>query len=62
MDDKGVKLLPSELFAVGYTAAPQAVRLCISTPGSREKLRTALERIKDTRSSELIDIIRPMVF
>ncbi|MCW7556097.1 PLP-dependent aminotransferase family protein [Endozoicomonas gorgoniicola] len=62
MDDKGVKLLPSELFAVGSTAAPQAVRLCISTPDSREKLRTALERIKDALSYESIDIIRPMVF
>ena len=62
MNSKGVKLLQSELFAVGSTAAPQAVRLCISTPDSRQKLRTALERIKDTLSSESIDVIRPLVF
>ena len=62
MNDKGIKLLQSEFFAVGSAAAPQAVRLCISSPESRDELKIALEKIRDELSSEPVNYIRPMVF
>lgn len=34
LQQKGIKVLQSELFAVGSSAAPQAARLCISSPNT----------------------------
>ena len=59
---KKVKVLHSELFAVGSTAAPQAVRLCISSPSSRERLKQALITVRDMLASDPNPVLRPLVF
>lgn len=62
MENNGVKVLQSELFAVGSVAVPQAVRVCISSPENRQQLRLALEKIKDALTSEPLEMLRPMIF
>ncbi len=62
LQNKGVKVLQSELFAVGSSAVPQAVRLCISSPDSDNKVQFALETIRDMLAVELEPIYRPLVF
>ena len=62
LEGQGVKVLHSELFAVGSTAAPQAIRLCISSPPTRERLRMALEIIAEMLSEDPVHILRPVVF
>lgn len=41
----GVAVSSPEAFAVGRAAAPHAVRICLSTPESREELRRGLDRL-----------------
>ncbi|WP_422446712.1 MULTISPECIES: hypothetical protein [unclassified Endozoicomonas] len=55
-------MLQSELFAVGSYSVPQAVRLCISSPDSDNKVQFALETIRDILTVELDPIYRPLVF
>ncbi|WP_034841891.1 aminotransferase-like domain-containing protein [Endozoicomonas numazuensis] len=62
LESKNVKVLHSEVFAVGSSAVPQAVRICISSPSSRERLRQGLETISDMLASEPNPILRPIVF
>ncbi|MGI9277031.1 MAG: PLP-dependent aminotransferase family protein [Endozoicomonas sp.] len=62
LEGQGVKVLQPELFAVGSTSVPQAVRLCISSPATREQLRKALETIRELLDVEPAQILRPMVF
>ncbi|KEI70457.1 PLP-dependent aminotransferase family protein [Endozoicomonas elysicola] len=62
LQQKEIKVLQSELFAVGSSAAPQAVRLCISSPGSDNEVQFALETIRDMLTVELEPIYRPLVF
>lgn len=58
----GVRVLPSEIFAVGGVPVPQAIRLCISTPNNREQLASALKTIKKTLKAEPVHPISPLVF
>ncbi|MDR9467692.1 PLP-dependent aminotransferase family protein [Marinospirillum sp.] len=44
--DAGVRVLGAEPFSVGNQPVPRAVRLCVSPPASREKLREALQRLQ----------------
>ncbi|WBA82710.1 PLP-dependent aminotransferase family protein [Endozoicomonas sp. GU-1] len=62
LNNKGVKVLQSELFAVGSYPVPQAVRLCISSPDSDNKVQFALATIRDILTVELDPIYRPLVF
>ncbi len=61
LEAKNVKVLQAELFAVGSTAAPQAVRICISSPASQEQLEQGLIIIKEMLAHEPAVIMRPMV-
>lgn len=62
LEEKHVKVLHAELFAVGSTAVPQSIRLCVSSPSSREQLRKALETIAELLASEPSERHRPIVF
>lgn len=46
-DSRGVTLIGSEPFCVGSQPAPQAVRICVTPPASREALAEGLTRIRD---------------
>ena len=61
LEAKRVKVLQAELFAVGSTAAPQAVRICISSPASQEQLKQGLIIIKEMLAQEPATVMRPMV-
>ncbi|WP_151702522.1 PLP-dependent aminotransferase family protein [Nitrincola alkalilacustris] len=43
---EGVRILSAEPFCAGNHPAPQAVRFCVSPPGDRQQLDTALQRIQ----------------
>ncbi|MCP3098608.1 PLP-dependent aminotransferase family protein [Myxococcus sp. K15C18031901] len=45
---RGVSLIPSEVFAVGPSAAPAAVRVCLGTPRTRASLTKGLGRLVET--------------
>lgn len=45
-DSRGVTLIASEPFCVGSQPAPQAVRICVTPPASREALAEGLRRIR----------------
>ncbi|PSL10958.1 GntR family transcriptional regulator [Marinobacterium halophilum] len=45
-DARGVTLIAAEPFCVGSQPAPQAVRICITPPASREALAEGLTRIR----------------
>ncbi|WP_172806771.1 PLP-dependent aminotransferase family protein [Endozoicomonas arenosclerae] len=62
LESKNVKVLHSEVFAVGSSPAPQAVRICISSPSTRDRLRQGLEIISDMLASDPNPILRPIVF
>ena len=62
LQNKGVKVLQSELFAVGSCPVPQAVRLCISSPESDNNVQFALETMRDILTVELEPVYRPLVF
>lgn len=44
-DSRGVTLIAAEPFCVGTQPAPQAVRICVTPPASRERLHEGLERL-----------------
>lgn len=46
LEDRGVKVLPADVFAIGRFHAPQAVRICLSGPPTIQVLETALSIIK----------------
>lgn len=62
LESQNVKVLHSEVFAVGSSAAPQAVRICISSPSSRDQLRRGLETISELLASDPNPVFRPIVF
>ncbi|WP_456268725.1 PLP-dependent aminotransferase family protein [Kushneria sp. AK178] len=45
LEHDGVRVAPAEAFCVGSTAAPQAIRICLSAAPDREALARALEAI-----------------
>lgn len=45
-DTRGVTLIASEPFCVGSQPAPQAVRICLTPPASRDALTEGLKRIR----------------
>ncbi|MRI32862.1 PLP-dependent aminotransferase family protein [Endozoicomonas sp. OPT23] len=61
LEAKGVKVLHSELFAVGSTSVPQAVRICISSPVSEDQLKQGLLIIREVLAQEPVSVMRPMV-
>lgn len=46
-DKAGVQVFCAERFTIGQTAAPKAVRICISAPKNKEELLTGLTRLKN---------------
>ncbi|MBO9483422.1 MULTISPECIES: hypothetical protein [Gammaproteobacteria] len=52
----------SELFAVDSYSVSQAIRLCISSRDSNNKVQFALETIRDILTVELEPTYRPLVF
>ncbi|WP_114416449.1 PLP-dependent aminotransferase family protein [Marinospirillum perlucidum] len=44
--DAGVRVLGAEPFSVGSQPVPRAVRLCVSPPANRDRLREALQRLQ----------------
>ena len=44
--EKAVRVLSAESFAVGRFLAPQAIRICLSGPGSTDDLQEGLQRIR----------------
>jgi len=44
-EQRGVKVLTGEMFSVGHTSIPPAVRLCISHEPSRHRVTTGLETV-----------------
>jgi DNA-binding transcriptional MocR family regulator len=46
LEDRGVKVLPADIFAIGRFHAPQAVRICLSGPPTIQVLETGLSIIK----------------
>ncbi|HXH04200.1 MAG TPA: PLP-dependent aminotransferase family protein [Candidatus Competibacteraceae bacterium] len=49
---RGVRVQPAETFAVGRYPAPQAIRLCLSSAPSRERLAEGLAVIRATLAEE----------
>jgi DNA-binding transcriptional MocR family regulator len=45
--DSGIRVVPASTFAVGQTAAPHAVRACVTSIVDREALAAALTRLRD---------------
>ncbi len=45
LEQAGVRVAPAEAFCVGSTAAPQAIRICLSAAPDRRALARALEII-----------------
>ncbi len=62
LNECGIRVLQSELFAVGSTAAPQAVRICISSSIDSGQIKIGLERIRDILAIEPMPIHRTVVF
>ncbi|SPJ32368.1 PLP-dependent aminotransferase family protein [Kushneria phyllosphaerae] len=50
LEQKGVRVAPAEAFCVGSTAAPQAIRICLSAAPDRAALAQALNIIVETLS------------
>lgn len=48
LTQRGVKVSTPEPFCVGSEAAPQALRLCLGPPASREALERALTIVCET--------------
>ncbi|NNC24172.1 PLP-dependent aminotransferase family protein [Salinisphaera sp. USBA-960] len=46
LSTRGVRVTSAEAFCVGATAAPQAIRICISAASNRGRLANALSRIR----------------
>lgn len=51
-ETRDVTLIAPEPFCVGTHPAPQAVRICITPPASRERLQEGLERLKQLLQDE----------
>jgi DNA-binding transcriptional MocR family regulator len=45
---RGVTVAASEAFVVGDTPVPRAVRLCVTSPATRDELRRAMEIVATT--------------
>jgi DNA-binding transcriptional MocR family regulator len=45
--ERGVSILPAEPFAAGRFVAPQAVRICLSSPSSNEEVEQGLLIVRD---------------
>jgi DNA-binding transcriptional MocR family regulator len=46
LEDRGVKVLAADVFAIGRFHAPQAIRICLSSPPTLQVLETGLSIIK----------------
>ena len=46
LEERGVKVLPAETFAIGRFPAPQAIRICISGPTTINALKAGLSVVK----------------
>ncbi|WP_299257561.1 PLP-dependent aminotransferase family protein [uncultured Kushneria sp.] len=53
LEHKGVRVAPAEAFCVGSTAAPQAIRICLSAAPDRSALARALEVIVEALSHNM---------
>ena len=52
LEQRGVRVQPAEVFAIGRLAIPQAVRLCVSSALNQQQLERALHIIRTTLSEE----------
>jgi DNA-binding transcriptional MocR family regulator len=48
---RGVSVTPSEVFVVGRTAAPHAVRVCLGAPSTHAELEKGLRLLAETLGS-----------
>ncbi len=49
---RGVRILTSDVFTVGETPAPRAIRLCLGRETSRERLTSGLEKLAELLSGK----------